>query len=817
MRFSHLFPWIGGLVSRQWPWFIAAWLAVLMLSRSLAPAWDDIAQDQEFGFLPADMPSRTGEKMFQKAFPDDRLASTIVVVVRDPAGNIERGRQFIADIVEPRLRHIAQAHGGIADDMKPTGDEPLFGDAPPTPAKPLDDVLVVRLRTPNAPGSGTLLVSEDGQVQLVVMELATEFLTGRNWSLIEDVEKLVTELQRDRQLLPPGVDMVVTGSAVIGRDYTRGQLESAWATERLTIILVVGLLLLIYRAPFLALIPLAMVYLGVKVSLSLLALMGQAGLITLFQGIQIYITILAYGAGVDYCLFLTARYRELLAEGRTPADAVAGAVGDVGAALTASAATVICGIGMMVFAQFGKFREAGFAIPFSIMVVLLATLTLMPALLRMAGRWAFWPGRTQATPPTGEARGVWRFLFRRGAMQRVWVGLAHLIQRHPGRLWLASVALAAPFAIAAALLHNRLSYDMVGNLPASAPSVTGTRLLQQHMPAGLMGPTNFLLIDPRLDFETPEGRKVVIELTRQLQLRREELRLADIRSLTAPLGITSVAQRDLDRLSVPAEVRQEAIDRAAREHYTTDLGERRRVGTRFELILAPSPFARQSIDDLERVERAVHEILAPHLESGARLYIAGATPSVRDLQAVMRTDRVRIELLVLASVLLILILLLRSFFTPLYLLASVLFSYYVTLGVTFAVFSLIDPRFTGIDWKVAIFLFTILIAVGEDYNIFLMARIDQETERHGPKKGITEALARTGPIISSCGLIMAGTFGALMSGSLAEMQQLGFALAFGVLLDTFVVRPILVPSFLLLLQRARCIAHRQRTGSTEPC
>jgi putative drug exporter of the RND superfamily len=168
---------------------------------------------------------------------------------------------------------------------------------------------------------------------------------------------------------------------------------------------------------------------------------------------------------------------------------------------------------------------------------------------------------------------------------------------------------------------------------------------------------------------------------------------------------------------------------------------------------------------------------------------------------VMQQDRARIELWVLASVFVVLVLLLRQLVVPVYLLLSVLFSYYATLGVSFVLFWLLDPHgFTGIDWKVAIFLFTILIAVGEDYNIFLMTRIREEQQRFGPLRGITEALDRTGPIISSCGIIMAGTFASLLAGSLTEMKQLGFALAFGVLLDTFIVRPILVPAFLILLR-----------------
>jgi RND superfamily putative drug exporter len=362
----------------------------------------------------------------------------------------------------------------------------------------------------------------------------------------------------------------------------------------------------------------------------------------------------------------------------------------------------------------------------------------------------------------------------------------------------------APLAVAAGLLYNHLSYDLIGDLPADAPSVVGTRVLEEHFPAGLMGPVTVLLINPQVDFRSDQGRSLMQRLTDKLRERKAELGLADLRSLTTPLGITAAAERVFTRLNVAKEARQEALEHAALEHYVTDLGERVKVGTRLDLILEQSPFSRWSVDDLDRIEQAIRSALPSELQQSAELFFIGPTASVRDLRAVMRRDRLRIELLVLASVFLVLVLLLRQFLVPLYLLLSVLFSYYTTLGVSFAVFWLLDPQgFSGIDWKVAIFLFTILIAVGEDYNIFLMTRIGEEEWHHGPMRGVTHALARTGPIISSCGIIMAGTFASLLAGSLTEMKQLGFALAFGILLDTFVVRPVLVPAFLLLRRSGR--------------
>ncbi len=180
--------------------------------------------------------------------------------------------------------------------------------------------------------------------------------------------------------------------------------------------------------------------------------------------------------------------------------------------------------------------------------------------------------------------------------------------------------------------------------------------------------------------------------------------------------------------------------------------------------------------------------------------------------------------LVTIGVYVILLALLRRPAICLYLIATVVLGYLASLGLTDLLFRACTTdrrRGAGLDWTVAFFLFVILVAVGEDYNIFLMARVIEEERTHGTIEGTRRAVAHTGGIISSCGLIMAGTFGSMLTGSLTSLRELGFALGLGVLLDTFLVRPILVPAFVVLAAHAnRCTRarpSRKKLGLSDPC
>ncbi len=230
--------------------------------------------------------------------------------------------------------------------------------------------------------------------------------------------------------------------------------------------------------------------------------------------------------------------------------------------------------------------------------------------------------------------------------------------------------------------------------------------------------------------------------------------------------------------------------------------------TRFEVLFETDPFSESSLHALERIGDVVQAATAPRepLEGTTAIGIAGSSSMVHDLKRVTKHDQQQMYVLVTLGVYAILVILLRRPGICLYLIFTVVLGYLASLGLTDLVFHALYRGATpwgGLDWTVGFFLFVILVAVGEDYNIFLMTRVIEEERTYGIIEGTRRAVAHTGGIISSCGLIMAGTFGSMLTGSLTSLRELGFALGLGVLLDTFLVRPILVPAFVVLIERIR--------------
>ena len=664
---------------------------------------------------------------------------------------------------------------------------------------------------------GEKLRSRDKQAQLLILKLSNEFMETDNVRVLELVEREVDRIRA--QLSAQKCDHLafgISGSAAVGGDMLRAAAESIKNTELLATCLVMFILLVVYRAPLLAAIPLVTIVVSLSLSLDTLALLTQVDQIPgmswwdfkVFKTSKIFIVVILFGAGTDFCLFLIARYREELERGLPPDEAVSAALAGVGSALSASAMTTILGLGMMFFAEFGKFRNSGPAIGFCLAITLLACLTLAPALLRAMGTRVFWPFHRGIGSPSNKATAS------PSTSTRAWQQLAIWIVRYPGRILVTSVLVLLPLAGVGLFTADHVTFDFPSELAGDRTSIRGTNLLKQHFPVGEGGPIVVLANKPNAGFIDQQSHVPASAMTGILELTvvMNDIRGIDsVRSLYEPLGDPP------KRMSVAATTKI-----ALRKHPLTQAlflaqsAPHRGNVTRFELILEDDPFSREAMTTFARLND--HLIaLSESPDSfwhGASFAYTGTTAGIYDLRQVTRGDNWRIRVLVVIAVFVVLLVVLRHPVICCYLIVSVLFSYLVTIGATELFFQwAYGDTFRGLDWKVPIFLFVILVAIGEDYNIYLVTRVFEEQKRHGPFAGLRLAIVRTGGIITSCGMIMAGTFVSMTIGSLRGMIELGFALSLGICLDAFIVRPILVPAFLALMYRWQARASFRRRPS----
>lgn len=785
------FESLGRFISRFWVLVLAGWILLAAVVHWAAPRWDDVTRDGDFAYLPDQMTSVQGERLLEAAFPEGLSKSQIILVVARQDGPLQGVDYAVADL--------------LVDQYTPAEDG----------AGPIVDVLSHRTEA-----IGEKLVSPegpDGQALLILLNLRNEFMAVDNMALIESIFSRISELRQSADF-PEGLEVGVSGSAAVGSDMLMAASESIENTERTTVLLVILILLLVYRSPGLVIIPLVTILASVSMATDLVAMLTQlSGYFEwfdfkVFKTTRIFIVVILFGAGTDFCLFLIARYREELERGLAPPAAIAEALGRVGDALAASAMTTILGLGVMVFCDFGKFRNSGPAIALCLAVALVACLSLAPALLRASGRTVFWPfgirvaagqnqRRDDQEPGTAAQPGSSIF-------SGFWNWLSYRIVARPGLILVGSLLILAPFAYAG--LSVEVTYDLLSELQPDRTSVRGTRLLERYFPSGETGPVTVLAYNKEGGFQPGEDRwEKMQQLPDKLyaleyvdqQTGKSVRPITSVRSIFEPLG---ERPRGAGLLGV---IRKRVIQAnpLAKTTYLAQAPEYQGKVTRLDLVLAYDPFSMESIRLLNHIEQYLLQLSRdPQSEwYGTEFHFVGTTAGIRDLRSITSSDLVLIQQLVPIAVMAVLIVLLRRPAICFYLILSVLLGYFVTMGISEILFSwLYGETYHGLDWKVPMFLFVILIAIGEDYNIYLATRVFEEQKRLGITEGLRVALVKTGGIITSCGIIMAGTFASMTTGTLRAMQELGFALSLGVLLDTFFIRTILVPAFLLLWQHA---------------
>src|SRR5262245_14758826 len=373
-----MFDYLGRFVTRYWAGVLVFWFVAVLALRAFAPPWASISQDDDVRSFPPRFDSVVALELRKKAFPEDAFNSEVVAVVERSDAELSSLDYDFVDTLAKRLERVQ--HEGERRDADGNLIEDRYG---------LHEFLTYK-----SPKKGQLLVSNDKKATLLYAGCDHTFMAEK---VMKTVQALRDEIKamRDDGSIPQGIEVAVTGSSGVGADLQFATNESLSNSFRTTICLVIVILLFVYRSPIVAMNPLATIGVSVVTSMSLMALLTLVNWggfrFQVLKITEIFVIVVLFGAGTDYCLFLIARYREELEAGATRPEALSLAMRHVGGALAASAATVVVGLGMMVFADFGKFRYTGPAVAVSLTVALVGALTLTPALLRLVGPIAFWP------------------------------------------------------------------------------------------------------------------------------------------------------------------------------------------------------------------------------------------------------------------------------------------------------------------------------------------------------------------------------------------------------------------------------------------
>lgn len=596
-------------------------------------------------------------------------------------------------------------------------------------------------------GASPVLPSEDGRAAQAFVPLDADADLG------DAVGRLGAAL---RDAAPEGVTVHVTGPAGFSADLTAGFAGIDGLLLGVALAAVLVILVLVYRSALLPIAVLGTSVFALCVALLVVWWLAYADVLLLSGQTQGILFILVIGAATDYSLLLVARFREELRAVEDRGAALARAVRGSVEPILASGGTVIAGLLCLLLSDLRSNSSLGPVAAIGIVFAMLAALTFLPAVLLLLGRAAFWPRRPVFSPAhAGSER----------ASTGVWGRVARAVERRPRPIWIATTLVLA----AGCLGLTQLQADGVPQsdlVLGPSEARDGQRILGEHFPGGsgspvlALAPSDALAQTAATLLETPAVTGVTV--------------LSD----DAPSGSAPVTGDGVQALGPPgspAPVPTVVDDRVLLQATLADAA------------------------DSATAEEAVRSLRAD-LE-GSGVLLGGVTATAIDTNDASIRDRTLIIPVVLAVILVILMLLLRAVVAPVLLILTTVLSFGTAMGVAGVLFTHV-LRFPGADPAVPLYGFVFLVALGIDYNIFLMTRVREEAIAHGTREGVLRGLVVTGGVITSAGVVLAATFAALAVIPILFLVQLAVIVAFGVLLDTFVVRTLLVPALAVDAGRA---------------
>lgn len=551
--------------------------------------------------------------------------------------------------------------------------------------------------------------------------------------------------------------MVITGPAGIASDtiaiFSNADLVLLFSTIALVLIL----LIVIYRSPLLAIIPLVAVAFVYQVVDRVLGLLAKNEVFTVeAQSISI-VMILLFGATVDYSLFVFSRFREELRKQNDKHEAMRKAVHGIAEPLIFSGGTVFAAMLVLLLADYGPYNSFAPVFTITIAIVLIAGLTLIPALFTIFGRRAFWP----FIPIVGEET---------LEKNRFWGKVGGFVTEKP--VLAGGLVLVFLLLNASQLFNANYSYNIIQSFPEEMKSRIGFEQLEEKFPAGELAPVN-VLVEKESGFTFSSSELDAIEALNE--------------RFIGTIGVSSTTLPEKEIVATGGREGSRILSEDGK-------------AVKFDIVLTMNPYEEEAMDFLQKLNESKEEILkASGLDTEEyNLYFAGETATSTDIRSTNDRDTMMIIIAVTIVIFGMLIFHTRSLVAPVYMMATILLSYASALGLSWWIFDTFFG-FEGMSYRIPLYAFVFLVALGVDYNIMLISRIKEENRYFSIKDATRRGVALTGGVISSAGVILAATFGVLMTQPILELFMFGFIVCLGILMDAFLIRGMLVPAIVTLV------------------
>ncbi|MDY0395185.1 MMPL family transporter [Virgibacillus halophilus] len=583
---------------------------------------------------------------------------------------------------------------------------------------------------------------------------------GADSDQIHDTLQKLTD--KTETLHANGMEMKITGPAGISSDTISMFKNADFILMAATVVLIFILLILIYRSPILAITPLIIAGIVYAVVDRLIGLGGKLDWFTVDSSAVSIMMVLLFAVITDYSLFIFSRYREELRLHASKYTSMQTGMHHVSEVIFFSGGTIVLAMLALFATIFKPYNHFAPVFSIAVVVIAIAGLTLIPSIFALMGRKAFWPFIPKVNP-------------KNKPQHKFWGSIGHFVKKHPAVLALVMVVVLG-FGVANLFTMN-YSFNMLKSFPEDTPSREGFELLEDNYPAGKLAP-------------------VTVQLQSNQAIHGDTDFFEKIQKLEKQFSI------DKNVSEVSPEITQSMID--GKDKLPADFMSDSKHAVKFQITLNSNPYEQKALDTLQQFrDKAQSYLSESDLQAETySLHFSGQTAEQLDVHDMNKRDTIILFSLVIVLITIVLAFQTRSFLLPILMVSTILLSFAATIGFCWFIFEHL-LGYDAISYRLPVYTFVFMVALGVDYNIMLVSRIKEYAKRMPWKEAVASGVTHTGGVISSAGIILAATFTVLMTQPLQELFLFGFTMGIGILFDTFLIRGVFLPSILILTHKKR--------------